>query len=216
MSTRIKLTASGLVAAAGLFLAFAYGHPWHWLVFVALVFSWFGDALLAGFAPLVRRIGSVDPFLCGMGAFALAQLTYAIAFGRSLFDVPLLHMGIPGYPLGIQILPWALPVYILAGVFFWVWTAFRSDKPGVMKYAVLAYCVLLTSMGALAFSAAFTGYSFAWPLPLGGVLFILSDGVIAQRIFRGKFPSDRQYEGLVWGTYLPAQILLMIGVTWLN
>lgn len=213
--TRVKLIAMGILVFVALFLAFALGHSWNWLVCLALVLSWFGDAFLAHWPPLKRRIGGLDPFIAGMSAFALAHVAYITGFVKSLGQMPLLNTPLPGFMLGEQVLPLMLPVYVLAGILFWVWIVMRAEKPRDLKAATLAYCVLLCAMGACACAAAFTGVRLAWPLIIGGILFIVSDGIIAAHLFQGRIPNERRYDLTVWATYLPAQLLLLIGSSWL-
>lgn len=213
MFVRLKLTAMGVLLTLAIVMAFAIQHPWQWLVCGALAFSWLGDALLARFAPLTRRLS--DPFVAGMGAFAVAQIFYIIAFWQSMRGMPLLHARIPGMPLGIELVGSLLPAYILLGLLVWVWMIYRSDRPKDLKIAALVYCILLCSMGAFAASAAFTGDRVVLPLIFGGLLFMISDGFIAERVFAGRLENEKLYELAVWGTYLPAQILLWLGTSWL-
>lgn len=209
MSARVKLIASGLVWLFSLLVAIDVFRAWQWLVCLALAFSWLGDALLARYEPLTRKIR--DPFIAGMGAFAIAQVVYIIAFSMSLKGMPLLHARIPGYLLGIELLGSVTPIYLLAGVLFWLLVVCRSDKDANLKAATLVYCLLLCTMAAHAFCAAFTGVFTAWPLILGGILFMISDGCIAMRIFKDRLADPKRYEIAVWGTYLPAQICLLWG-----
>lgn len=213
MRIRWKLTLSGCVVIMSLLFAFALGHSWHWLVFLAMVFSWIGDAMLARFTPIARHAS--DPFIAGMGAFAVAQLLYCVAFYQSFAGMQQLHMRVPGEIIGAELLPVLLPVYILAGALYWVWTVLRSDKPWDLKIATLVYCVLVCTMAAFAACATFTGVSFVWPLMLGGVLFMISDGCIGAHIFRNRLQKERRYDIVVWATYMPAQVLLVIGTSWL-
>lgn len=213
MAIRAKLISMGAVLAISIFTAFAIGHAWQWLVCLALVFSWLGDALLAHFQPLTRKLP--DPFIAGMGAFALAQIAYIAAFWTSIKGMPLLRMRTPGEYVGAEVLMALLPVFILLGLLFWVWIVMRADKPADLKVACLIYCLLLSTMAGFAASAAFTGVFIAWPLIAGGVLFMISDGFIAAHIFAGKLADEKRYEIAVWATYLPAQIMLLLGTSWL-
>lgn len=214
MIVRLKLACMGLVLAFAVVVALQIGHAWQWFVCLALLLSWLGDALLARVRIFTARL-PVDPFIAGMGAFALAQIAYIIAFWKSLQGMPLLNARFPGLAIGMEILPWVLPVYLLVGLLCWTLFVFRANRTADLKIASLVYCCLLCAMGAFAFSAAFTGVITVWPLMLGGLLFMVSDGFIAARVFADKLPSDRAYEIMVWGTYLPAQILLALGTSWL-
>lgn len=211
MATRLKLIGMGCLLVIALFFAFALRHAWQWLVCLALAFSWMGDALLARFDPISRHVP--DPFIAGMGAFALAQIAYTIAFWRSMVAMPQLHMRVPGLRFGLEVLPAILPVYVLFGLLFWIWTVMRADKPWDLKIATLVYCILLSTMAGFAASAAFVGNGFVWPLMAGGTLFLVSDAIIAAHLFRGSIHDEKRYDFAVWATYLPAQILLMLGTS---
>lgn len=210
---RLKLVALGILLAVGLVIALRIGHAWQWFACLALAFSWLGDVFLARYEPLAHRVK--DPFLSGMLCFAIAQIAYIVAFWRSLLGMPALHAQVPGLPLGIDVLPMVLPAYLLLGALCWVWMIFRTQQPTVMKVATLLYALLLCTMGGFACAAAFTGATIVWPLMLGGALFMVSDGAIAAHAFAGRMPNEKRYELLVWGTYLPAQILLLVGISWL-
>lgn len=213
MGKMIKLASIGMLFCIALATAILSKHAWHWLVALALGFSWFGDAFLAHFEPLTRNMK--DPFIPGMSAFALAQIAYCVAFGLSIKGMPALRMQLPGMPLGADVLGAFLPLYILVGVFFWILMIMRADQPVVLKIGTLVYCCLLSTMAALAGAAAFTGAFIAWPLILGGILFMFSDCLIAAHMFADRFPNEKRYNFAVWATYLPAQILLFIGSSWL-
>lgn len=213
MLVRVKLLLMGLLCLAAVYFASARGHAWHWLVCAALGLSWLGDAMLAHYPPVAGKVR--DPFIAGMGFFALAHMAYIAAFALSLSGMPLLRMRIPGALLGSELIPGLLPVYLLLGLLFWVLFILRTPQPGPVKAAVLVYAELLCAMGAFACGASFTGVSFVWLLPLGGLLFIVSDGVIALHVFHDRIESERRYEAAVWCTYLPAQVLLLLGTSFL-
>lgn len=214
MVVRLKLTGIGILVALAFVLACAYGYSWHWLVFAALVFSWVGDAMLARFDPVSRL--AHDPFIAGMSSFAAAQVLYTAAFSRSLAGMPALHYRLPGSTLGSELIGRLLPVFLLAGVLFWVLAVYRARRPAYLKVFALIYACLLCCMAAYACAAAFTGVGFVWPLPVGGILFMVSDGCIGTHIFQDKLSEERRYDAAVWGTYFPAQVLLLLGASWLH
>lgn len=214
MYAKLKLMLTGLLMLASAVFAFLHAARWHFLVCAALGFSFIGDALLAHYPPFAARIK--DPFLPGMGAFAVAQGLYILAFHGSMQAVALRHTPEAGDVLGSEILPSMLLIYLLVGILFFIAVAFRAEQPVPLRVAALFYALLVCTMAAHALSAAFTGDSFVWPLFYGGVLFILSDGVIALHVFQQRFEDERFYEGLVWGTYFPAQLLLLLGTSWLR
>lgn len=210
---KIKLSLTGALLLVSVMLAAMRGHPWHWLVCAALGVSWVGDAMLSRYWPVAGLVP--DPFIGGMGAFAVAQVLYIIAFAKSLAGMPEIHLAYPGWITGLSLVDNLLPVYLLIGLMFWVWIVLRTDRDWTLKIGTLVYCCLVTAMAAVACAAAFTGVSIVWPLPLGGLLFIASDMVIAVHLFQEKIASEKRYEAIVWGTYFPAQLLLMLGASWL-
>lgn len=213
MGRAIKLTAIGMLFCVALAMAILSSHAWHWLVALALGFSWFGDAFLAHFEPLTRKVK--DPFLAGMTSFALAQIVYSIAFWLSMQGMPTLHARLPGMYIGAEVVIALWPMYVLVAVLAWVWFIMRADQPRVIKIGTLIYSILLSTSAALAGSAAFTGTMVAWPLLAGGILFMISDGLIAAHEFGGRIENQKKYDFLVWATYLPAQVLLFLGSSWL-
>jgi hypothetical protein len=152
-----------------------------------------------------------DPFIVGMVSFAIAQVFYIFAAANSVFNIEKIHMRLPGYMVGYEILPNVLPIYLLLGIFVWALIVARGTRPMPLKIMALVYSELVCAMAAYAFCASFPGFGFVWQLAAGGFLFVLSDGAIAARVFRDRFVSERFYEALVWGTYLPAQLFLLLG-----
>ncbi|MCL1963897.1 MAG: lysoplasmalogenase [Firmicutes bacterium] len=214
MRKKLKLIGMGVLFFIAFVLACVRGHAWHWLVCLALGLSWVGDANMACVQP--HGEGEIDPsFLKGMGAFALAQIAYIAAFATSLAGVPALHARVPGNAVGAELIGAMLPIYLLAGLLFWVLIVLKAEQPFSLKAAVLVYAMLLWAMAACACAAAFMGTKVVWPLILGGTLFIVSDGSIAAHEFQGRIADAKRYEIIVWGTYVPAQILLMLGASWL-
>ncbi len=213
MATGLKLFLTGSLVVVSLVSAILRGYAWHWLLFAGLFVSFFADAMLAEYPPVARKVR--DPFVAGMGLFSVVQVLYCAAFWKSIVGMPALYMRKPGAILGMDFVGSLLPVYLLFGVLFWVLVVFRSQKPLEFKVAVLLYAELLSAMAALACAAAFAGIVFAWPLILGGTLFMVSDALIALNLFQDRFPDRVRYERAVWATYFPAQLLLCLGASWL-
>lgn len=209
MHVGLKLSAMGLLWFVSLLVAIINWRQWHWLVCVALAFSWVGDAILSYYKPIVRHFR--DPFISGMGFFAVAQLIYILAASSSIHSAELLYARVPGHAVGIDVLPDVLPVFLLTGLLYWMIIAVRTTKPIELKVASLAYGELLCVMAAYAFSASFSGAFFAWQLALGGCLFIVSDSLIAMQLFKEPFANERRHDLFVWGTYFPAQLFLLLG-----
>lgn len=126
-------------------------------VFVALVFSFWGDVFLMSKAARWFRAGLFS-FLAGHVAFAVAFAMSGVAWGYG--GVALLVM----VPVGIGVSSWLLP-----------------QVRGGMVGPVVAYMVVITIMVALAVGAF--GAGAAWFVPAGAVAFYLSDLSVARERF---------------------------------
>lgn len=150
------------------------------LVAVGLVWSWLGDL---GLMP-----SGEGWFLAGLGAFLVAQLTYAVAFWPSRADSVLTR------PL------LALPyLAVLVGLLAALW----SDL-GELRLPVGVYAVVIITMAVLA-----TGLNRT--VATGAALFVVSDALIALDAVAGlvRLPA---HDFWVMLTYLAAQLLIAVGV----
>ena len=78
-----------------------------------------------------------------------------------------------------------------------------------LRYGALVYSLLLSSMSGLAGSLAARDRRYA-PLALGGVLFLLSDLILAGELFgKAHFPGVGD---VVWLTYITGQALIVGGM----
>jgi uncharacterized membrane protein YhhN len=150
------------------------------LVGAALALSWLGD------------LGLMPPgetwFLVGLGAFLLAQLTYAIAFW-------------PWHPTSVVHRPRPLLGYllVLTGLLTTLW----SDL-GDLRIPVTVYACVIVAMAVLATGLGRT-------VALGAALFVLSDALIALGSVTELLDLPR-HGFWVMVTYLAAQGLLAWGV----
>jgi hypothetical protein len=212
--TTLKITLNGALVLLALFFAFALGHLWQWLGMLALLFVFLGEALLSRWMPIARWVR--DPFPTGMFCFALAQASYAAGLWRSLYVVPTLHALVPGMPVGLSLIASFLPIALLAAVLSWVLLALRSGAPGILRWGALPYGALSWLAMAFACAAAFTGADIIWQLPLGALLWLLADGVLAAHLFRDRFPHETGVQWFTWFLRLSAQTLLLIGLFFLR
>ncbi len=173
-----KLTAStgflGVAVAAGAFDA-GFGR----MIFVALCFSWLGDAFLLSEQ---RRW-----FLAGLAAFLVAHLSYGAAFIiRGLSATGIVVGGV---------------LVVVAGA-----PIFRYLRPhiiGRLRGPVHAYIGVISFMVTLAIGT--TGFQTDIRIPLGATAFYASDVFVARRRFVAESPLDRLV-GLP--LYYGAQLLL--------
>ena len=150
------------------------------LVAVGLAWSWLGDI---GLMP-----SGEGWFLAGLGAFLIAQLTYAVAFlpfrGDSVLARPAL----------------AVPyLAVLVGLLVVLW-----DHLGDLRWPVTVYALVIVGMAILA-----TGVNRM--VAVGAVLFVVSDALIALGSVAGivRLPAHGFWVML---TYLVAQALIAMGV----
>ena len=176
------------LAAALLYLGLlSTGRKGWWKVLPAVLLSL---AVPPTFAPafLLCAVGDgclLRPrlFLPGLGAFLLGHVAFMVAFSR-LPDAALL----PPLPLALGLC--ALAVGMIVGL----WAGLK----GPLKVAVPLYAVALAGM---AFMSARAGLRPAF----GGLLFLISDAVLAWNRFRRPFEGA---DGVVMVTYFGALLLL--------
>jgi len=146
------------------------------LLLAALIFSAIGDTLLA-----------FDYFIYGIGAFLIAQLSYASYFVRS-------WQGISQRKL----LTTALLIYVL--VMVWFLTPHLSD----LRIPVFAYLIVISIMGVMAIQSSLPT---RWAV-LGALIFISSDSLIAINKFIHPLPASGE---AIMLTYYAAQWMIISG-----
>lgn len=146
-----------------------------------LVLSWWGDWFLAQ--------GSDRFFLFGLISFLSAHVMYCIGFAVR---------GIKGTWAGAAFVPVAA---MAGGVLMWISPHVGAD----MIWPVRAYTVVISLMVVLAFGAK--GAGGPWSIPIGAVLFWLSDISVAS----GQFDVT-EYRTYVWG--LPAYFIGQVFLAW--
>ena len=133
-------------------------------------------------------------FLPGLISFFIAHVAFAVY----LFPHAATLSMYTGYEWGMS----AGLIAATLGFYLWLKPALPSD----MKIPVAAYSVVITIMGI----AALTTTLPSLLVPIGAILFIASDVVLAVERFKFKFPLDKQIN---WALYASGQILLAVGVT---
>jgi hypothetical protein len=186
-----------LVVAAWSWYAVAHGttvSAFAFLVALGMSLGVLGDLLLARLLPIPQHV------VAGLGAFSLGHMAYISAI--LTFEI---QIGLGAAPLRMG--AWAL--WALAGLAGWYYVVLRGQKPAFLHWAALPYSLLLASTAGLACGLALRALAFV-PLAIGAALFLLSDLILAARLFRGMtFPL---IEDLIWLTYGPAQMLIVYTV----
>jgi hypothetical protein len=181
---------------------------WYWLliarettavryalpVAIGMTLGLVGDLFMA---KLITR--SDQHVLGGIGAFGLGHIAYIVAlvgFGDLL--------GATSY----RVPAWL--VWLIIGAVGWYVAVYRGQaRRSALHYAALPYALLLASTAGFATGLALDDSAFA-PLAVGCALFLLSDLLIAARLFNGVF--FRLIDDVIWLTYGPAQMLIVFSV----
>ncbi|MGX5208857.1 lysoplasmalogenase [Streptomyces violaceus] len=153
------------------------------LLLAALLFGWGGDVLL---------LSDADPaFLAGMGSFAAGHVCYLALFRTygSRNAVPRARAGLLALGYGTAL--------VTTVALLW------PDLPADLRVPVAGYSLLLTAM---AYGSATRLGLFAG---LGGVLFLLSDTLIATGV--ADWPQLPRPDFWIMLTYIAAQALLTGG-----
>ena len=162
------------------------------LVVLALACGFAGDVVLELPQKSVEPGKPALPLLLGLGAFFLGHVFYIALFLQQISSWPMAEI---------------LLLATTAAVLFLV--VLRSLWPhmGEMKVPCIAYMLVLLAMGFFAVLSALTVPAPA-RLP-GGLLFLLSDLILARSIFIQK---KRYSSFFVMLTYLGAQFLLVLSL----
>jgi hypothetical protein len=137
--------------------------------------------------------------LFGMAAFGIGHVLYILAFRELAVYFALHDLG--RYTLAVLI-TWA------AALSLW-FALVRKPGGGAMQYAALAYALFLASMAGFALGLALQNRTFLG-LAVGAILFLLSDTLIAARLFARRvflYLGDA-----IWATYILAQALIVLVV----
>jgi hypothetical protein len=164
------------------------------LIAVGMTLGFLGDLLLAGLLPVP------EPLMMGMGSFGLGHVAYITAIIRFGNRNDLCAAG-PRWG--------AWFVWIAVGGAGWYYLVFRGHVLSMIHWGALPYSLLLASTAGFAAGLALQAFRFA-PLALGGSLFVISDMLIAARLFNNtQFPMIGD---VIWLTYGTAQMLIVYSV----
>ncbi len=186
----LKTLASLAFVCLGLLGAARAGGAYAWLTWIGLILGAAGDVLLQF---MDCRPKDREPFFrAGLGAFLIGHVFYIVAFAL----------------LG-RVTGWAvlLAAVLFAALFLLQFPA-RMDLKGqkVPVYAYAAVISVMTAFAVLSFGAGARGALVG----LGGILFLVSDAILAL-IF---FSPIREKALPTWNliTYYAAQILLALSI----
>lgn len=195
-----KAIASIAFIAVGLLCAAAQpkGEPntyYSTLVILGLCFGFIGDVALAYREVQPNRADIA--FKVGLGSFLVGHIFYAIVFAIVAAKVTFLQIGI------------ALGLYVVLLIV----QGFVTLNFGKMKLPVYLYGAVISIMVAFAIGAAAYAPSLQTGLILaGGVLFLVSDAILAVIYFGKKENQPTSLRAFNLSTYYLAQILLAISI----
>lgn len=195
LGAAVKAGSTGLLAVV---LAQVPGGGWFWLMPLGLALGAAGDLFLA-----LRGAGM---FLAGMAAFGLGHLAYAA--GLLLRSAEIGFDGLSGAEIAVLLGLLAL----LLSTEGWL-----APRTGALRGPVRGYVVLIGGMGV----AAVLVPQGPWQgqLRLGAALFILSDLLLALRLFVVTDKGAQRVLSLaLWPAYWLGQLMIGAGATllWLR
>lgn len=186
----LKTLASLAFVCLGLLGAARAGGAYAWLTWIGLILGAAGDVLLQF---MDCRPKEREPFFrAGLGAFLIGHVFYIVAFAL----------------LG-RVTGWAvlLAAVLFAAMFLLQFPA-RMDLKGqkVPVYAYAAVISVMTAFAVLSFGAGARGALVG----LGGILFLVSDAILALIFFSPLREKSLPTWNLI--TYYAAQILLALSI----
>ncbi len=142
-----------------------------------------------------------DPVLGGMAAFALGHIAYIWACVRVARD--------RGFHSRARRLA-GIGFWEVFGAVAWFFVVYRGTNGAahVLVWPALPYSLLLATTAGVATYLALEDRRFAL-LAAGAVLFLVSDLILAFRLFHGEFPMAAH---AVWLTYGPGQMLIVYSI----
>ncbi len=142
-----------------------------------------------------------DPVLGGIAAFALGHIAYIIACVRVARQ--------NGFHSSGKRLA-AMLFWQVFGIVAWFFVVYSGTNrgAGLLVWPALPYSLLLAGTAGIATYLAMEDRRFLL-LATGAVLFLVSDLILAFRMFHGEFAGATH---AVWLTYGPAQMLIVYSI----
>lgn len=138
-----------------------------------------------------------NPVLAGMVLFGCGHLAYVLGCESARRQLRLRY----------RVRWWvAFFVWQAVNAAAWAWVILPSERHQVLSGPALAYGALLAGTAGMTTGLATMKRSFSF-MAAGAALFFFSDFMIALRLFQ---PSA-SVEPLIWATYGPGQMLIVIG-----
>src|SRR5215207_9961190 len=178
-----------LVIVGWSWVAFTRDSAYALLIAVGMTLGFIGDLFMADLIPVGQSI------IGGIAAFGV---------GHILYIAGLLNLASAENLDSAEIKIGSLVIWWLVGLIAWYLLLFRGQSRTVIHWMALGYTLLLSTTAALACALALQDSRFVL-LAIGAALFLLSDLILALRLF-----ANRQFyliDDVIWLTYGPAQCL---------
>jgi hypothetical protein len=194
-----RIASSLVLTALGWWLYATTGFT-HFAMLIALgmTLGFVGDLYMADLIPWPR-----PHVLSGMGSFGLGHVAYITAVwlysNQNGLTDPLARWG-------------SLALWLLLAGVLWFLVIYRGAPDGqhsILHMAALPYAMLLASTVGVGLGTAVQNNAFI-PFFIGAALFLFSDLLIAVDLFNKK--RFRQMGDVIWLTYGPAQLLIVLTI----
>lgn len=168
-----------------------------WLIASGMALGAVGDFFNAGL--LETLVPLPNPVLGGIGAFGLGHISYIAGCVVLARRVRLTVLR-----------PWiiGLVVWQAVGLIGWYVAAYRGTEARELLGPALPYSLLLAGTAGVTMALALQDRRLV-PLAVGAGLFLLSDLILAFRLFHEEFPLGGD---AVWLTYGPGQMLIVFSI----
>lgn len=161
------------------------------LIAIGMSVSFIADLIMAEIIRVPNRV------IGGIATFALAHGLYSGAYLLVGQTLGVFQVGVVGLCLsGLWII----------GLLIWRQWVYSPSMPMLMNQAALGYMVVIATMVGLALAAAL-GDPRLWTLAVGAGLFMISDIILGNQIFRKR--PWRYVNEVVWLTYISGQALIV-------
>ncbi len=194
MASSVTLVAAGVVWCAVARRTAAVSYTL--LITAGMALGTLGDFFNAGLLDAIFPLP--NPVLGGIAAFGLGHIAYISALMHAGNRAEL-NRPAPRYV--------SLVVWLLVGAVGWYLVAYTGtdESSRVLVWPALPYSLLLAATAGLGSGLAVQDRRFVL-LGLGTALFLISDLILAFRLFHGPF---RMGGDAVWLTYGPGQMLIV-------
>lgn len=195
-----RIVSSAVLVILAWFLMWQVGTRYSVFIAIGMTLGFVGDLYMADLIPWPR-----PHVLGGMGSFGLGHIAYI----SGLLDYARTnHIAGPE-----RWLSWL--VWLLIAAVIWYILIYRGAEESqrtILHTAALPYALLLASTVGTSMGIAWS-IPILWVFTIGAMLFLFSDLLIAIDLFNHK--QFYLMGDVIWLTYGPAQMLIIITTYWL-